>query len=537
MRRFLAVAFLMLATRLLGQSQEKVDVAVTNLDVVVTDAAGKAVHGLTPADFEITEGKSRREITNLSEVTASPDAAPNAQPQPRSVLLFFDNNTLTLANRKTAAEAMKAWVARLRPSDAVAVATAIPSLQLKLPWTTDKAAITAAIDAAAGDSTSHGEEARRQTENQVQSVVHRAATASQSETVTFSEAVQAVRTYAESLKRDVLATSSSLTAALGYFPKRGRKNVLVIVGEGLPAQPGSDMFQYLNSVKMELETGGGMLKAGASQASPLTESTSFDVTPAIQKVASSATRSGVVIYAINPGLNENTSGQVQADGPRDTRSDFARAAAARSGYEMLVARTGGSAFFGMPPTMAVDAIARDLDSYYSVGYRTPASPDPDHLAVKTKPGYRVRFTRAAVPQPPEEMMKEAVLANHMTGPLSNDLKIALSADPAVADGEGRRIQLKVLIPADGLKFDRVGEEAVGAFSVYLSTGDGKGNATNVNRQTKELRWPAAALDQMKGKTIGFAVEVFIPQGLNQVSVGVMDERSQATGFERLTIGG
>ncbi len=36
-------------------------------------------------------------------------------------------------------------------------------------------------------------------------------------------------------------------------------------------------------------------------------------------------------------------------------------------------------------------------------------------------------------------------------------------------------------------------------------------------------------------TITFAVDVVMPSGLNQISVGVMDERSQQTGFERVEI--
>ena len=133
-------------------------------------------------------------------------------------------------------------------------------------------------------------------------------------------------------------------------------------------------------------------------------------------------------------------------------------------------------------------------------------------------------------------MREAVLAHHVAPPISNDMKIALATDPPVADGAARMVKLKVLIPVASLQLQKEGEEMTGGFVVFVSSGDEKGSATKVNRQEHLIRWPAGQFEALKSKTITFAVDVMLPAGVNQISVGVMDEKSQQTGFERITLG-
>jgi hypothetical protein len=357
--------------------------------------------------------------------------------------------------------------------------------------------------------------------------------------VKFDDATQAIRSYAASAMRDTKAVLSSMQAALTYFPPGAQKKVMIIVGEGIATNPGSDLFQYLNSVKMDIESGNGpsMLRGGARGASPLTESGEYDVAPAIRAMTAAAVRDGVMIYAINPGQNENAAGQVLDSSPSDLRAQFATSSGNRAGYEMIVGATGGSAFYGAPPASALARISSDLDGYYSLGFKPGPAGETGQLVVKSKAGYKVRAVRAAAPQSSDEKMQEAVLAHHVAAPMSNDLKIALAADPPVPDGQSRKVRLKVLIPVASLRLDREGEDVTGGFVVYVSSGDEHGGATRVNRQEHQIRWPAGTFDSLKGKTITFAVDVIVPAGLTQISVGVIDQRSMATGFDRVTLGG
>jgi hypothetical protein len=430
--------------------------------------------------------------------------------------------------------------AQLRPIDRIAVVTAVPSLRVKQPWTFDSRAAAAAVDVVGGESASIAEQQRREAQSRVQEVIHRALTLGPNEPPPrFDEMTQAVRVYAASAMRDSTAVATSIKAALSYFPSSAQKKVLLIVGEGLQTNPGSDLFQYLNSIKMDIESGSGpsVLQRSARAASPLTEASDFDLSPLLREVTAAAVRSGVLMYAINPGQNEKSGGDVMETRPSDLRAQFATSAGNRAGYELLVRMTGGSAFYGTPPRLALAEVSDDLDAYYSVGFRPGPAADPaGALVVKSKSGYRVRATRAPAAQSSDDRMREAVLAHHVAAPMTNDLRIALATDTPVAEGDRRKVHLKVLIPISNLHLDREGEELVGGFVVYVSSGDDHGAATRVNRQEHQIRWPAATLESLKGKSITFAVDVMVPTGLNQISVGVIDQRSQQTGFDRVSLG-
>ena len=542
MRSTVVVMMLLCASLGFAQVNETVNVAVTNVDLIVTDSKGQPVHGLTKADFELFEGSKKREITNLYEVSAGGPAGTTTSlasaPPSRALLVLFDNTSLTMAMRRVATDALKSWLAgQLRPVDKIAIVTAIPSLVTKQAWTFDSRAATAAIDVVAGESTSVLEQQRREARARVDEVVHRAATASQNEVVKFEDATQAIRSYAASAMRDTQAVLSAMNAALTYFPP-GAKKVMIIVGEGISTSPGSDLFQYLNSVKMNIESGNGpsMLLGGARSASPLTEAGEYDISPAVRALTANAVRDGVMIYAINPGQNENAAGQVLDTAPSDLRSQFATSSANRAGYETIVRATGGTAFYGAPPATALAQISSDLDGYYSVGFTPGPASESGQLVVKSKAGYKVRAVRAAAPQSSDQKMQEAVLAHHVAAPMSNDLKITLAADPPVTEGQSRRVRLKVLIPVSSLKLDREGEDVTGGFVVYISSGDARGGATRVNRQEHQIKWSTGTFESLKGKTIAFALDVMVPAGLTQISVGVIDQRSLATGFDRVMLG-
>src|SRR4029077_8825578 len=104
--------------------------------------------------------------------------------------------------------------------------------------------------------------------------------------VRFEDATQAVRVYAARAMRDAAALTMTMRAAMTYFPANAQKKVMLIVGEGINANPGSEMFQYLNTVKMNIEAGSGsaLVRAGARSATPLSEAFEYDVAPALRAV-------------------------------------------------------------------------------------------------------------------------------------------------------------------------------------------------------------------------------------------------------------
>ena len=91
-------------------------------------------------------------------------------------------------------------------------------------------------------------------------------------------------------------------------------------------------------------------------------------------MSSAATQRGVMVYAMNPGQNETSGDTVTETPPGDVRAQFATSAGNCAGYEMIVRSTGGSAFYGSQPDLALAKVSEDLDSYYSLGYRSLPEP-------------------------------------------------------------------------------------------------------------------------------------------------------------------
>src|ERR1700737_1669206 len=109
----------LIATALQPQAQmaptaETIEVNVIEVDVVVLDAQGKPVRGLTRDDFELTVGKRKRAISNFYAIDRGTlDAKKEAQagtPVARRnyLVLFVDDLHLHQRGKKRALNALRA---------------------------------------------------------------------------------------------------------------------------------------------------------------------------------------------------------------------------------------------------------------------------------------------------------------------------------------------------------------------------------------------------------------------------------------------
>jgi hypothetical protein len=352
----------------------------------------------------------------------------------------------------------------------------------------------------------------------------------------FDTLVTAIRTYAAAVYRDTRQALALITTATDLFPSHSTRNVMIIAGAGLPLRPGADMFQYLETVKTQAEQGllGASLRQGAARSSPMTEASSFDLTEYFRGLSAEAWRKGIAIYAVDSEMGDSSARLVESQRTVDRTASFATTANASAGYELLANETGGLAILGQRPETGLAELRSDLDNFYTIGIVPTAAVNKDTIKVHAK-NYRVRVTLGGLQLSPDADISSRVVAHHLLKPDSNDLGISVQAMEPVADGEKRRVTLKVMIPIKRLKFVQEGSDVTGGFSVYIATGDQLGHASKVNKQTKQLRWPAAALQAAGDRQLTFAVDVVLEPGRNQISVGVMDDASKATGFDRVSI--
>jgi VWFA-related protein len=515
--------------------------APRSLDVVVTDIRGNHIPGLTQADFQILEdGKSRdiARFASLARGTGGDDLQP-----PRNVLLLLDETSISLAARRTLVASLKQFVeTRVRPIDRVMVVTVagVGGVFPATSWTSNKADLMAALDKAEQASLSNKGYERREAERQIQMTIDFAMQAAQSgrpSLVTFDSIMSVGRQYAGSMQQEARAVAGAFNDALSFLGSGPGKKIAVVAGGGLSTRPGSDLFQYVDNVRQRALSGqyGREVANGAATANPMAESSRFEITDYVRDMAKSARDRGVVVYAIDPDVTGSGMLAAERTSAVDNSEEFMGIADRLSGYQLLSSFTGGLTLTGRGE-MPVAALSSDLDTHYVLSYTQTLNAKgmlPKTEVRVTKPGMRTRFGYTGGPETAEATLQDTVLANQAVGAVwTNDLQIALAKDQPTPDAEGRRVKLHVLIPVKSLKLIQEGTEMTGGFAVYVSTGDDRGNASPINRQSHVVRWPTEKVPDLMDKTIGFNVEVVMKPGRNQISVGVLDQRSQQTGFAK-----
>ncbi len=568
----LTLAATLLALPLPAQTpaQEVIDVRVTNVEIIATDAKGNHVPGLTRDDFELYENGQARPITNLFE--AGGGATPDATAVPRRLVIYIDDSTLLPNNRKQLIPALKKFVADIMtPRDQAMIVTFNQSSKVRLPWTGDAAAVQSAIDAIGREAGSGAlrQAARSRIESEIQSAVRRdqsapgmsdgggrsmAATAPDAD---FRTLLSSVRNYASSANHDFGVSAGALDALLKSLADVDGRKMLLIASESLTTRPGGEVFAYLDSIRNEILSGSGSegFKRGARSTNVSAAATEFNTTETILALGRAANASGVTIYGIDPDTGGHSdSGNVQQTGS-DLRQGGGEGTSGVDGLQMLAQATAGQAWIGMRPALALDKLRTDLDHYYSIGYRAGGE-SKGAVEVKAKrAGVRVRLlqgsaiqmaaaapagTAKPAPVTPAAPAAESAMAVRVTSNLEtaqqNELGISAQvAGDILTDGEQRRVPVHVLIPASRIKVAPEGEVFTGGFSVYVCTAGGETAPSAVNEQSHEIRWTPAIIEQLDDRKMTFAIEVILEKGRDLISVGVLDHRSQATGFSKLEL--
>jgi hypothetical protein len=346
------------------------------------------------------------------------------------------------------------------------------------------------------------------------------------------------RHYAEESLQRTRATTALLSNVVNQLAPIQEKKALILVGEGLDARPGWELFQMLETLRSGGRPSPGIeiiLRTANPGDSPLREAGRYSAAAVFSSLATTAYRGGVPIYAINPGTNEDIAEAMERHGsPPDRSQEFAKFVSKFLGYDLVATYSGGAAYVGQRADLALSAIAADLGGYYSIGFRASKPPrDAGSIRVRTRRGHHIRASLAtAAPVEVADAVTTAVTAHHVLEPETNDLEIELETDEPVTVGEKQKVKLHVLIPVRNLDLAEQGSEITGGFDVYLSISDGKAYFSPVNKQTHAVRLPLVDDD---GRTMKYTIEVTLERGASLISVGVVDHRSKKTGYGRIEV--
>jgi VWFA-related protein len=531
---------------------EVLEVGLTSVDVVATDKSGNPVTGLKPADFEVFEDGKPQAITNFSEIGSQgasavilPEgAAAPGEPAPapaRRFIFYIDDSNLTLDNRRSIFPAIQKFLTtNLHPGDRAMLVSWNRELKVRVPWTTDLAAINAGLQTMAGEASGASQlQAQKKTAERLLTKMEEEALEPDNNLAPlWSELENAARSYADNAKIEFTQSTNAIVRLLATLTGVDGKKVLVMATEALPTMAGAEMFEHLENIRTAaMVSPTSTLRGEASKGSRITDLSRYNLQTTLEMLIRAANASGITVYGINPkGLGGPAEGKAGQQNARATNLDFVNSDQQLAGISMLANRTGGMALVGAPADMALERVGRDLNAYYSLGYRSTKGLSAERkIEVRAKrPGVQVRTRTNIFYRSLEREMADRVIANQLQSEQTNKLGIALEADAATTDGTRKLLPVRVIIPVSMLTLLPDARGGVsGGFSVFTVSADGSGGTSGVNVQSQAINFTAEQAAQMKGRRIGFAIQVPLEKGRDRISVGVLDHISHEQGFATL----
>jgi len=543
---------------------ESLDVRITNVDVVVTDRAGKPVRGLHRDDFVVAENGAPQAITNFAEyggssgaaeavaaTTTAPAAPEAAVPPPRKFIFYIDEMSLTGRTEPHLADAAAALIHReMRPGDEALVMTHAKTAKVALDFTGDRDVVEKRLR----EELHHLASFRAKTTRQEDEFFLQHGPPA----FTIRERIQQARIYATRVNRRVTGTLRGLLGLVGALNQMSGRKILVVLSESLPAQPGKEAFgvatltEDLSPTRIGLggEIVETMPSAKFDPGDAAAHASWYDVRPMIRELAARASANGVTIYTLQPdlanavhvpGAGADVGGSRAAviDASGGAVSQFSRQLleGTRETLQTLADDTGGKFFLGGSQIAnGFRTIAEDVSAYYSLGYRSAGGSGIQKIDVRVKgrPELVARARREILLRSPEREMDEMVAANLVLPRNVNELGIAARAGKPENRVEFMRVPVVVTIPMSNLTFVPDGDNYRAAFSVHYAAIDGAGFTTGAYRE-QSVDVPAAEIDAARKKPFTYTTYLAVAPGTLRVAVGVYDKASRLAGFQQLEV--
>lgn len=508
---------------------ESVDVAVTSVDVIVTDSRGNRVPGLTAADFEVKQDGILQTITNFYAVTGGKvlledgksiplDSAAAAAEVPRELkgryIFYVDNLNIQPMNRNRMFKRLKEFIPEaIGPNAEGMIVTFNRSVKVRRPFTSDVNDLLGALDQieleTAGGTTAQGE--RKDAIERI------------NDSRSSSEAISIARSYSQSLRNDLEFTIDAIKQTLDSLAgMQGRKSFLYM-SEGLPASAGYELFE---AIRTKFQDNAATM-----------EQFDFDMNTKYLKIVQSANANGVTIYTLDAaGL---TTGDLLSAENRTTDvrvNEFQSRQNMQGPIRMMAEETGGKATVNTNDWKAgLDEVAADFSNFYSLGYRSArgAADRPHRLevSIRTRKGLTVRTRSSFVEKSVETRTAEAVVASLSYPRTDNPLQAALSVGtPQPYDRENYKIKVLISVPIGKLGLVPSGDRYEGQFFVYFVVRDAKNDQSDLQIQRQQVSIPAKDFDAAQRQDFSYEATLIVVPGGQKLSVAVRDGVSNLTSF-------
>jgi len=528
-----------------------VNVSVVNVDVTVTDKQGRPVTGLKKEDFQLFENGRPVEITNFyavnegkpttppEEVAAMPAPAPSAPGAPAplaphelekvktpaeqrlSLVVYIDNFNLEPFHRNRVMRELRAFIGqKLGKDDQLMLVTYDRELHIRHPFTSDPSLIASTMLDLEKISAQgvHAVSERRDTLQKIE------------DSQTVAEAEGYARTYAQSSYNDLSFSIDALKKIVDSLAGMPGRKAVVYVSDGLQMIAGQDVFYAVQSKYGE-------------QSTSLTQTLEFDVSRRLTELAAQANANRITFYTIDAaGLRtyESVSAENKGPGPSSPGIsqlvDSVHISNLQSPLQMLAEKTGGVAIINTNVvTPKLDEIARDLNTYYSLGY-TPAHfgdgryyklevkvKNRKDLVVRHREGYRDKSTDAR--------MSDGTLAALNFPFEDNPLGVTVEfGQPRPREDGLFLVPVMVRIPIGRLVLVPREKTEDARVRLFIAALDSDGRTSDVQQTPVPISIPKADVTTAQGKQFVYSVTLLMRDGDQRVAVGVRDDVAAQASF-------
>ncbi|HVS12374.1 MAG TPA: VWA domain-containing protein [Thermoanaerobaculia bacterium] len=534
---------------------ETVEVNLVNVEVWVTDRDGQPVSGLRADDFELREDGEAVEIRYFAEVggatlipaegAAGPEAESRvaAYADPAHLILYFDQLNLQPVGRQRLIDDVRALLDSGRvPAERVLILRQDTDLFTEAPFGSSALELGAALDRIAASTVRGAQTAQDKllTIDRLQRVWQEArenagrapalggTNADDQACDLFSRrALPDVELYAREAVNRIAISVDHLTSVVSFVVALPGPKMLLYLSDALETNPGADLL--------------GFVQAVCPGRAAINE---FDAPEGLRQLFHALTQHAnanrVTIYAMQPlGLRTLSLGSAQT-GSFDFRALNRITGLVREnerdGLALLASETGGRAVFNRGNLQtALEGIARELQSYYSLAYEPRHGGDrAEHRIAVDVPGSRlqVRHRRGYRDKSPDQRMTENLLGALHLGLVANPLEARLGQGAIRAAG-GKRytIPLHVLVSPDRVAFLPGPEGEYARLTVKVMARNADDPAVAFRQQRYLVEKPGADGPEL----LDLTVDLEVPQGVNVIAVALRDEATQETSYVSTTL--
>jgi VWFA-related protein len=345
-----------------------------------------------------------------------------------------------------------------------------------------------------------------------------------------AEAEAAARNYAQSTYNDLAFSVDAIKKLVDSLAGMPGRKAVVYVSDGLPMIAGQDVFYAVQNKYGE-------------QSTSLTQTLEFDSSRRFTELAAQANANRITFYTIDAsGLRVYESNTAENQGPGPTAPGFAqlvdsvRFSNLQSSIQMLAEKTGGVAIINSNVvTPQLEKIAKDFNTYYSLGYTPPHYGDGRYykidVKVKNRKDVLVRHREGYRDKSTDARMSDGTLAALNFPFEENPLGVSVEFGQARPREDGfYLVPVNVHIPIGKLVLVPRETSEDAKVRLFIAALDSNGGTSDVQQAPVPISIPKADVETAKNKQFVYSVTLLMRSGDQRVSVGVRDDVGALASF-------